>query len=443
MFNRKNRPIIAPRHKERSSTNISRRNLITSVPVLAIAATVANPLSWGQLQAATPKRGGRFTLALATGSTLDTLDPAKFTSSQDIQIGYAIRNNLTEIGADNHLMPELAESWDVSADATRWVFHIRKGVEFHNGKSLDANDVVATLNYHRGEETNSAAKSLLDGISDITAEDSHTVVVSLTSGSADFPYVLCDYHLGIMPADGAGSVDASGVGTGAYVIQDYNPGVRTTMTRFENYWKEGHGHFAEVELLIIADVAARQSALITGEVDAIDELDLKTVELLKHRQNLIVEERVSGFHANMPMHMDADPYSDNNVRMALKLSLDREAILSTILKGHGTLGNDHPVSPLMPYYDDQIPQRIYDPEKAKWHLSQAGLSSLDVSLSAADGVWAGAVDTATLFNEHAAKSGINLKVVREPNDGFWSNVWQKKPFVVSFWGARPTPDVMF
>lgn len=426
-----------------SDSKTDRRDFIKMTSAAALTSLTGVSLLGQSALAATPKSGGKFTLALSTGGSSDTLDPATFTSSQQIHIGYAIRNNLTEIGADNELKPELAESWAVSADAKKWVFKIRKGIEFHNGKALRASDVVATLNYHRAEDSKSAAKSLLSGVSTVTATDEHTVEVSLSSGSADFPFVLTDYHLGIMPANGNGEVDASGIGTGPYVIKEFNAGVSSRFTRFANYWKDGHAHFDEVELLIIADVVARQNALVSGEVDAIDEVDLKTIKFLGRDKNLVIEERASGFHANMPMFHDTAPFDNNHVRMALKHSIDREAILKLVLRGHGTLGNDHPISPSMPFYDDSIPQRAYDPEKAKWHLKQAGMSELDVSLSATDGVWAGATDTAILFKEHASKAGININVVREPADDFWSSVWQKKPFIVSFWGARPTPDVMY
>ena len=101
---------------------------------------------------AAPSRGGTYVQALTGGSSTDSLDPAKIldTYMQNVSFGQ-LRNNLTEIGPDNLLRPELAESWEASADASTWTFKIRQGVEFHNGKTLDANDVVASFNHHLGE----------------------------------------------------------------------------------------------------------------------------------------------------------------------------------------------------------------------------------------------------------------------------------------------------
>jgi peptide/nickel transport system substrate-binding protein len=107
------------------------------------------------------------------------------------------------------------------------------------------------------------------------------------------------------------------------------------------------------------------------------------------------------------------------------------------------LGNDHPIGRSNRFHAGELEQRTYDPDKARFHLKNAGLSSLKVDLSAADAAFPGAVDAAVLYREHAAKPGIEINVVREPNDGYWSNVWLKKPWCAVYWGGRPTEDWMF
>jgi peptide/nickel transport system substrate-binding protein len=109
------------------------------------------------------------------------------------------------------------------------------------------------------------------------------------------------------------------------------------------------------------------------------------------------------------------------------------------------LGNDHPIGLPNRYHatEEELPQRVYDPDKAKFHLKQAGLDSLTVDLSAADAAFGGAIDAAVLYREHAARAGITINAVREPNDGYWSNVWMKKPWSAVYWGGRPTEDWMF
>ncbi|MCH7794611.1 MAG: ABC transporter substrate-binding protein, partial [Proteobacteria bacterium] len=314
---------------------------------------------------------------------------------------------------------------------------------FHNGKTLDAEDVVASINHHRGEDTKSAAKPLVKPITDIKAEGKDTVVITLEGGSADFPFIISDYHLAILPAKDGVIEWQSGDGTGGYVLENFEPGVRASFKRFPNYWKEGAAHFDSSELLSIADVAARTNALITGEIDVMDRVDIKTLHLLKRNKKIRIDETTGYAHYTFAMRTDTAPFDDNNVRMALKLSLDRDALLQNVLRGHGSVGNDHPISVANRYHAADLPQRVYDPDKAKWHLKQAGLSGLTVDLSAADAAFAGAVDAAVLYQEHAAKAGITINVVREPNDGYWSAVWMKKPWCAVYWGGRPTEDNMF
>ncbi|MBT6612692.1 MAG: hypothetical protein HOB38_11355, partial [Deltaproteobacteria bacterium] len=104
-------------------------------------------------------------------------------------LNWQLRNSLVEVDYKGSPVPELAESFESSPDAATWYFKLRKGVEFHNGKTLEAEDVIDSINLHRGEESKSAAKSLLEQVKDIKADGKDTVVIKLESGNADFPYV--------------------------------------------------------------------------------------------------------------------------------------------------------------------------------------------------------------------------------------------------------------
>jgi peptide/nickel transport system substrate-binding protein len=372
------------------------------------------------------------------------MDPATFNSRFMITMAHTHRNFLTEISPDNDVVGELAESWDVSPDAKTWTLKLRKSVEFHNGKTFDAHDAAASLNYHRGEDSKSAAKALLETVESIKADDKHTLVIQLSSGNADIAYLLTDYHLVMLPADESGKVSwENNAGTGGYVVEQFKPGEIATLRRFPNYWKEGRAHFDEIEYSGIADVSARQTALITDTLDAMIECDFKTVHLLEQDPEVVVDDVPTGTHVTMPMQMDVPPFDNLDVRLALKYAIDREASVKMVLNGHGSLGNDHPISPILPFHDASLEQRVYDPDKARFHLKKAGLENLKVALSAADVVIPNAVDMAVLYGETAKKAGIEVNVVREPNDGYWSNVWLKKPFCMAGWGQRPTPDVIF
>jgi peptide/nickel transport system substrate-binding protein len=143
------------------------------------------------------------------------------------------------------------------------------------------------------------------------------------------------------------------------------------------------------------------------------------------------------------MLVDQTPYDNNNVRMALKHLVDREELVKQVLRGYGELGNDHPIAPINRFYDKNLEQRKCDPDKAKFYMKKAGMLDHVFKLHAADAAFSGAVDAAIMIKEQAKRAGIKIDVVREPNDGYWSNVWMKKEWCMCYWGGRPTEDMMF
>jgi len=301
---------------------ITRRAFMGRAAALGLTTALATTLAGQAAKAATPKKGGLMKLAMGHGSTTDTYDPAVIENGFQWVMAYAISNTLVELSADGKLVPALAESWDASDDATQWTFKLRKGVEFHDGRSLTAQDVVASINYHRGEESKSTVKPLVDSIETIKVDDGNTLVVTLSGGNADFPYNLNEAPLAIFPSDGEGGLDwQPGIASGGYKLKSFEPGVRAFFERNPNYWKEGHAHADEVELLTIADPTARSNALVTGEVHAIDQVDLKTADLLARKDGITVEESTGPLHYVFPMQMEKPPFDDQNVRQALKLSL--------------------------------------------------------------------------------------------------------------------------
>ncbi len=423
---------------------ITRRQFMKKMATLGVVAALPFTINQKPAEAATPKRGGFLKLAMGHGSTTESYDPATLASGFQTVMTRAMNNTLTEIDPSNQLVPSLAESWESTPDAAKWIFQIRKGVEFQDGRSLTAEDVVATINYHRGEKTKSSVKPIVKPIKYIKADGKYTLIIELNEGNADFPYNLDRPGLGVYPATKDGGLDwKSGNGTGGYILKEFEPGVRAYFERNPNYWNQKRAHVDSAEVLSIKDASARTTALVTGKVHVIDQVDPKTAHLLAKKPGIHVEENTGPLHYTFPMLMDVAPFNDNNVRIALKYALNREEMLQLILKGHGTVGRDNPIGPSYRYYSKELTPIPYDPEKAKFHLKKAGLSELAVKLSAADAAFAGAVDAAVLYKEHAAKAGINIRVVREPNDGYWSSVWLKKPWCACYWGGYATEDLMF
>ncbi|MCC7319863.1 MAG: ABC transporter substrate-binding protein [Rubellimicrobium sp.] len=412
----------------------------------ALATGGALLLPWATAARAEPKRGGRFRIGTSGTNASESWDPATWGTSANMGIGAfgCVYNNLVEIGADGSLRPELAESFEGQDSGRVWRFVLRSGVTFSNGRTLAPEDVLASMNHHRGEESTSAAKPILASVTDIRIEDGNTIVFELEAPNADFAYLLSDYHLVIGPAGDGGTIDWSArIGTGGYVVTEYSVGTRILMARRDDYWKPDAAWFDEIEVIGIDDVAARMNAIMTGEVDVIGGADIATVGLLARNPDVIVDEVTGTQHFTMPMFTDQAPFDNPDVRLALKYAINREDMVQKILNGHGRVGNDHPIAPANRYFAADLPQRAYDPDKARFHLRQAGMEGLSVDLHASDAAFRGAVDTAVLFAEHAAAAGITVNVVREPADGYWSNVWTVKPFVMCYWQGRVTEDLMF
>ncbi len=420
---------------------ISRREFMKRTA--AIGMVIAGPgiMAAGSAHAA-PKKGGTLRQGIGHGSTTDSFDPGTFENGFSQNMVYTYANHLTEVDNEGNLIPELAESYESSPDAKIWTFKLRQGVEFHNGKTMTADDVLASFNFHRGKDSKSAAKGLLSSIESIK-KDGNNVVFTLKTGSADFPFIVSDYHLPILP-EKDGKMDwGSAIGTGGYSLVNFEPGVRAQFKRNPNYWKDGRAHFDEIENLVLLDTTARQNAIMNGDVDVSNKIDPRTVKLLKRVPSLKILEATGTLHYTFPMRVTMKPFDNNDLRLAIKYAVNRNEMVQKILSGHGALGNDHPISTSDRHHASQLAQREYDIDKAKFHLKKAGMEGDTIPLSVSDAAFAGAVDAAQLLQASAAKAGLNIEIIKEPKDGYWSNVWNKKAWVACYWGGRTTVDGMF
>jgi peptide/nickel transport system substrate-binding protein len=410
----------------------SRRSLLGAAAALALAPPV---------RAATPKRGGHLRLGLAGGSTADTLDPQPWGDTFMVTVGFATRGNLTEIAADGSLRGEIAESWEGTDGAKRWVFKLRNGVTFSNGKNVTAEDVIASLNLHRGDASRSGAKGIFTPVTDIRADGPQAVVITLSSGNVDFPAALTDHHINIVPALDGQADWRSGIGAGPYILETFEPGVRAILRRNPNSYKTGH--VDSVEILGISDVVARQAALTSGRVDVINRADLKTVRLLGRQPGLRVEQSAGRLYYTLTQDLRVAPFDNLDVRRALKHGLDREAVLRTVFNGFGAVGNDQPLTAAYGFHDPSLKPPAYDPDRARFHLRKAGLETLTAQLHVSDAAFNGAVDLAVLYQQHAARAGITLDIQRLAPDGYWANISRKKPWYATYWSGRATEDTIF
>jgi len=420
-------------------TIISRRGLLKSGVAAGVLAATGLPAT------AEPKRGGTLRMAINGANTSDSWDGRTHSDAFMINSAHGcVFDCLTEVNAAGELVGELAESWEASSDAKTWTFNLRQGVTFHNGKAFGADDVLESLAMHTAEGAKSAAKPIISAISEMKKITDYQIQFTLSAGNADFPYLLSDYHILMYPAGQIEEAIAKGIGTGMYKVKAFDPGVRMVATRVDSHYKDGKaGWFDEVEYIAVNDASARMNALMTGQVDAVNRVDFKTEPLMRANPMIEIFEVTGNQHYTLPMLGNVAPFDNLDVRMALKYGVKRQELVDKILQGHGAVGNDHPIGPANQYFASDLPQLAYDPDKAAFHLKKAGLTSLDVDLNVSDAAFNGAVDAAQLFQASAKPLGININVVQEPSDGYWSNVWLKKPWCASYWSGRATEDWMF
>lgn len=330
------------------SGEISRRDFVATSMALGVSLAGATAVV-KEVEAATPKNGGRLRIGITGGATSDVLDPGKILDAYMINVSMGqVRPNMTKIMPDGSVAGDLVESWEPSNGAKTWRFNLRQGVEFHNGKTMDSTDVADSIRYHTVEANGSGGSGVVSGISSVKEDGKGAVIIELNEGNGDLPILMSDYHLNICPSKGDGNIDwESGVGAGPYTLEEHEPGVRTLTKKFANYHNTGNdSYFDEIETLGISDPTARMAALSTGAVDAINNVPGKTASRLGNMPNVKTLISTGNKQCTMPMLCDMDPYTDQNVRNAMKHIVNRQELLDKIFYGYGQLGNDSPVGQL-------------------------------------------------------------------------------------------------
>lgn len=421
--------------------SLSRRQLLQGVGAAGISVILSEATGSKLAVAQSPKKGGSFRMALDGGATTDTFDLKVTIGTPHISQSINMcMDSLVEQDSDSNPVPGLAESWESSEDGKKWVFRLRKGVEFHDGKTLTPDDVIFSLKRVGAEDsTFPDGKLILSNIATIKGDGSD-VVIELKEVNYDLALQLGGVGMQICP-DGTTDFN-KGVGTGPYVLESFEPGVRTLLKKSPKFYREDQGFFDSIEILNVLDLAARNNALQSDLVDMIMKPDAKTAKLLGQVAGIELLEVGAGLHYTSPMRTDVKPFDDNNVRLAVKHAINREEFVGKILGGYGYVNSDQPIGKSYRFYDAGLVPHPYDPDKAKFHLKEAGYQAIGLELSASEGAFAGCVDAAQLMKELAAAAGINIDIKQVSSDGYWSGTWTKAPWCFCYWNGRPTADWM-
>ncbi|MBB3569693.1 ABC transporter substrate-binding protein [Rhizobium sp. BK491] len=419
----------------------TRRELLTMLLAGGVAMS-AGGLVLGRASnavAATPKSGGNLKAAGWSSSTADTLDPAKASLSTDYVRCCSLYNRLTFIDKAGVTQMELAESIE-SKDAKTWTVKLRKGVTFHDGKELTADDVVFSLKRHLDPGVGSKVAKIAAQMTGFKAVDKSTVEIALADPNADLPTILALHHFMIVAN---GTTDFSkGNGTGAFVLETFDPGNRSVVVKNKNYWKSGQPYLESFEFFAISDDNARVNALLSGDIHYAASINPRAMKLIDGQSGFTLSKTTSGNYTDLNMRLDMTPGNKKDFIDGMKSLVNREQIVKSALRGLGEVANDQPVSPANIYHNNDLKPKAFDPDKAKFHFQKAGVLGQSIPVIASDAATS-SIDMAMIIQAAGANIGMKLDVQRVPSDGYWDNYWLKAPIHFGNINPRPTPDILF
>lgn len=402
---------------------------------VALAAGLAGTAISAHAQ--TPRCGGKLRVSSATAAATDTLDPAKQSNQTDYSRCNMVYNGLTWLDGSLTPQPALAESF-TTRDAKTWVFKLRSGVTFHDGKALTPADVVFSIMRHKDPAAGSRAKVLADQIESVKASGPSEVTMVLAAPNADLPVILGTFHFHIVK-EGTTDFNA-GIGTGPYKLKEFRPGVRSVVVRNEGYWKPGRPYLDEIEFVGIGDESARVNALLSGQLDLVGSINPRSVARVSGAPGYAVFKTQSGQYTDLILRRDQGPGQNPDFVLAMKHLFDREEMRKTIALEQAVLGNDQPVDPTNRFHFAGLPQRALDLDKAKFHLGKSGVTGAVPVVCSPAALYS--VEMALVMQQTAQKVGLNLDVKRMPADGYWSNHWLNSPVGFGNINPRPSADIL-
>ncbi|HEV7775074.1 MAG TPA: ABC transporter substrate-binding protein [Conexibacter sp.] len=348
----------------------------------------------------------------ASGAAPGPLDPQII--APDLETAYY---NVYEefTGRDRRFQPTnvLVEQWEPNKDASVWTAHLRRGVEFHDGKTFDADDFIYSVNRILDPRTGAAGIVAFGAVARMRKRDAHTVEFTMNGPSGAFPTTLPNTRTAVVPK---GFDPTKPNGTGPYRVVKYVPGQSATLERFDNYWGE-KALLDRIEITFIADGTARANALLSGQVDAVHRLDSSQVNQIKGHPGLRVLSGPCAQTGPIQLPVDHGVFKDLRVRQALRLAVDRQQTIDIGLGGLGTPAYDF-YGLGDPAFDSSL-KRERDVEQAKSLLKQAGQSDLRFELVVAPQA-SGLVETAQVFAQNCADAGVTVKVRQVDIGTFYS-----------------------
>jgi len=380
-----------------------------------------------------PRPGGILRAGLSGGSSRDTLDPHNWVNLVDAARVYSLFNPLIDFDLDGHTVKSLADELEPSHDAMNWTVRVQPDIEFHNGRTLGAEDVLFT--FRRILDPKSPALGAVSlralDIANAKTLDKYTVQIPCFTPFSILKDVLASYRFFVVPE---GFDLRHPVGTGPFKYESFIPGHESTFVKNEHYWETGLPY---IDQLVISDLPGEVSqvnALGSGSVDVIDLISAYSiVAVVSGGNNAIIT--WGGGYTPFTMRVDRPPFEDVRVRQAFRLMCDRQGMLDIVFNGNGRIGND--VFGLRDVvYDSDLPQRVQDLDQARSLLAKAGHSELKVTL-VTSAIASGTVEAAQVLQQQAAQAGVTVKLRKVTPSEFFGANYLNWTFAQDHWMYYP------
>ncbi len=377
-----------------------------------------------------PKRGGTLTGGISGGSSSDTLDGQDPVTNMD----FARINSLFEplVGMDDSAGLEmvLAEEITPNSDGTLWTIRLRKGITFHNGRELTADDVIFSFQREvdpKDPMPGAAGLAPVD-VAGMKKLDAYTVAVPCRTPFSTFAETIAQVGYGnIVPV---GFDPKNPVGTGPFRYHFFTPGQQSVFVRNEHYWRSGLPYLSELVLDDVSDETTQVNGLLSGQFDVVNLLSVAATSSVKSGGGKLLVADGGGW-TPFTMRVDQPPFDDVRVRQAFRYIVNRREMMEAVFGGKGTIGNDL-FSIWDPSYDHALPQREQDISRAKSLLRAAGREDLSVTLTTS-AVAQGTVSAAQVLAQQASAAGVKVKLDPVNVTEFYGPNYLKWTFAQDYW----------
>lgn len=385
----------------------------------------------------------KVTLTFGVDQEVVGLDPNKVTAFSSFRRIDLLYNKLVTYDAGLHVVGDLAESWD-NPDARTYVFHLRRGVLFHDGTEMTSADVVYTLNRILDPKTASPGRSYIDVIDSVTAADKYTVRVHLQYPLASLLSGLASGNAAIVEqaaAQRGADLQKTEAGTGPFMLAEWVPDNFMRLTRNPHYFKRGMPRVDEVVFRIIPEQASLLAGLRSRSLDVATISDGSVVKQAQSVSSLAVQQAPSLNLRIFSFNTTRKPFTDPRVRDAVAFAIDRQAIINAAEFGLGVVSGPIPAPDrvwALPV--SSFPEYHGNPARARQLLQEAGAAGASFSITVSP-TYEGGLAVAQVIQSQLKAVGLNANI-QNVEWGQYINLWVKRDFdsMVELRGGDPDPD---